>query len=121
MLQTEFPFTLPMGYVDPEGNLHKEGVMRLATEPVPPPQRQRRQPGAYPVPVLRKGIRGGTQRPGGVWRYPLERLYEEVAYIAFHFHWPHEQLLALDHSERRRWVLEISKINRRLNEQSESS
>jgi len=31
MLQTEFPFTLPMGYVDPDGNLHKEGVMRLAT------------------------------------------------------------------------------------------
>jgi len=30
-LQTEFPFTLPRGYVDPEGNLHKEGVMRLAT------------------------------------------------------------------------------------------
>lgn len=31
MLQTEFPFTLPMGYIDSEGNLHKEGVMRLAT------------------------------------------------------------------------------------------
>jgi hypothetical protein len=31
MLQTEFPFTLPMGYVDAEGNLHKEGTMRLAT------------------------------------------------------------------------------------------
>ncbi len=31
MLQTEFPFTLPLGYVDAEGNLHKEGVMRLAT------------------------------------------------------------------------------------------
>ncbi len=31
MLQTEFPFTLPMGYIDAEGNLHKEGVMRLAT------------------------------------------------------------------------------------------
>jgi hypothetical protein len=31
MLQTEFPFTLPMGYVDPEGTLHKQGVMRLAT------------------------------------------------------------------------------------------
>jgi hypothetical protein len=30
-LQTEFSFTLPRGYVDPEGNLHKEGVMRLAT------------------------------------------------------------------------------------------
>ena len=31
MLQTEFEFTLPRGYVDKEGNLHKQGVMRLAT------------------------------------------------------------------------------------------
>lgn len=30
-LQTEFPFTLPRGYVDAEGSLHCEGVMRLAT------------------------------------------------------------------------------------------
>jgi hypothetical protein len=30
-LQTEFPFTLPRGFVDSEGNLHREGVMRLAT------------------------------------------------------------------------------------------
>lgn len=31
MLQTEFTFTLPIGYMDAEGNLHKEGTMRLAT------------------------------------------------------------------------------------------
>ena len=31
VLQTEFEFTLPKGYVDKEGNLHKKGVMRLAT------------------------------------------------------------------------------------------
>lgn len=30
-LQTEFPFTLPRGYVDGEGNLQREGTMRLAT------------------------------------------------------------------------------------------
>lgn len=30
-LQTEFTFTLPRGYVDKEGNLHRDGVMRLAT------------------------------------------------------------------------------------------
>ena len=30
-LQTEFPFTLPKGYVDGEGQLHREGTMRLAT------------------------------------------------------------------------------------------
>src|SRR3990172_12351183 len=29
--QTEFEFALPKGYVDEEGNLHKKGVMRLAT------------------------------------------------------------------------------------------
>ena len=31
MLQTEFPFSLPRGYVDGDGNLHQDGVMRLAT------------------------------------------------------------------------------------------
>ena len=30
MLQTEFEFTLPKGYLDTEGNLHRKGVMRLA-------------------------------------------------------------------------------------------
>lgn len=30
-LTTEFPFTLPVGYRDGDGVLHKEGVMRLAT------------------------------------------------------------------------------------------
>ncbi len=30
-LQTEFEFTLPRGYLDSEGNLHKQGIMRLAT------------------------------------------------------------------------------------------
>lgn len=29
--QTVFPFTLPHGYVDPEGTLHQEGAMRLST------------------------------------------------------------------------------------------
>ena len=31
MILTEFPFTLPIGYQDDEGSLHREGVMRLAT------------------------------------------------------------------------------------------
>ncbi len=30
-LQTEFEFTLPRGYVDKDGNLHKKGIMHLAT------------------------------------------------------------------------------------------
>jgi hypothetical protein len=31
MLQTEFEFTLPKGYVDADGNLHRQGIMRLAS------------------------------------------------------------------------------------------
>src|SRR5574337_740312 len=32
MIQTQYPFTLPVGFQDPEdGSLHREGVMRLAT------------------------------------------------------------------------------------------
>lgn len=29
-LRTEYEFTLPKGYVDKEGNLHRQGTMRLA-------------------------------------------------------------------------------------------
>jgi hypothetical protein len=31
MLQTEFEFTLPCGFVDERGTLHRQGVMRRAT------------------------------------------------------------------------------------------
>jgi hypothetical protein len=31
MLQTEYEFSLPCGYVDQQGNLHRRGMMRLAT------------------------------------------------------------------------------------------
>lgn len=31
MFQTEFEFTLPKGYLDSDGNLHRKGVMRLST------------------------------------------------------------------------------------------
>ncbi len=47
-LQTEFEFTLPQGYVDDDGTLHKEGRMRLATaadeiQPLEDPQVQANQ------------------------------------------------------------------------------
>ena len=30
-LRTEFPFVLPRGYVDEQGTVHRDGLMRLAT------------------------------------------------------------------------------------------
>jgi hypothetical protein len=35
--------------------------------------------------------------------------------VAYHFHWPHGEVMALEHDERRRWVREISSINERMN------
>jgi len=46
--------------------------------------------------------------------YPSDRIYEEVAFIAYHFHWPHDEIMAMDHRERRKWVEEISRINQKI-------
>lgn len=51
-------------------------------------------------------------------RYPAEQLQEEIAFIAYHFHWPREEVLHLEHRERWAWAEEISGINQRLNEES---
>jgi hypothetical protein len=59
----------------------------------------------------------GFGEPGGITGYPLEALYEEVAFVAYHFHWGRGEVMALEHAERRRWVTEISAINGRMNEE----
>ncbi|SEP26491.1 hypothetical protein SAMN04487948_12913 [Halogranum amylolyticum] len=48
-------------------------------------------------------------------RYPPDRLYEEVAFVAYHFGWSREEVLNMPHWERRRWCAEISRINERMN------
>ena len=47
--------------------------------------------------------------------YPLSSLYEEVAFVAYHFHWSPEAIMDMEHADRRRWVAEISGINQRMN------
>ncbi len=54
-LQTEYEFNLPRGYIDQEGNLHRRGVMRLATamdEIIPLQDRRVRDNQAYLAIVL---------------------------------------------------------------------
>ncbi|GAA1055461.1 hypothetical protein GCM10017608_34760 [Agromyces luteolus] len=48
--------------------------------------------------------------------YPADRIHEEVAYVAYHFHWSLEDILDMEHTARRRYVQEIAAINTRLNE-----
>jgi hypothetical protein len=55
MIQTEYEFTLPVGYQDEEGTLHREGTMRLATaadeiHPLKDPRVQTNQ--AYLIVIL---------------------------------------------------------------------
>ena len=47
--------------------------------------------------------------------YAVEGLYEEIAYVAYHFHWSHEEIIDLEHLRRKAFVREIAKINQRLN------
>jgi hypothetical protein len=43
-----------------------------------------------------------------------------MAFIAYHFHWSHAELMNVEHSERRRWCEEISRINRKLSDEPEN-
>jgi hypothetical protein len=47
--------------------------------------------------------------------YPLGNLYEEVAFLAYHFHWNYKTIMNMEHRERKLWCEEISKINKKLN------
>ena len=51
-------------------------------------------------------------------RYPSERLAEEVAYLAYYLHWPHDQIMSMEHRERQQWVEQVARINARWNEPS---
>ena len=42
---------------------------------------------------------GGRACPGGIIGYPLDALYEEVAFVAYHFHWPHGDVMTLEHAD----------------------
>jgi hypothetical protein len=44
--------------------------------------------------------------------YAADRLFEEVAYVAYYLHWDLEAILDLEHPLRRRFIEEIGSINR---------
>ena len=67
--------------------------------------------------ALRRTFPGDPYRPGGITGYPLDRIYEEVAFIAYYFHWGAEEIMKLPHSERKKWCEEISKINKKVSEE----
>ena len=78
MLQTQFEFTLPFGYVDDAGTLHRAGIMRLATvrdevEVAADPRVRANEAYAPVVLLSRVVIRLGSVTP--VSLATIERLY----------------------------------------------
>ncbi|PPT06355.1 hypothetical protein CKA32_000467 [Geitlerinema sp. FC II] len=43
-------------------------------------------------------------------------MFEEVAYLAYHFHWDYDRIMGFEHRERLHWVEEVDRINQRINE-----
>jgi hypothetical protein len=49
---------------------------------------------------------------GAVDAYPAKRLYEEMSFIAYYFHWTEETVMDMPHLTRIKWSDQISRINR---------
>jgi hypothetical protein len=43
--------------------------------------------------------------------YAADQLLDEVAYVAFGFHWPLDQILDLEHPLRQRFVEDIGRLS----------
>ena len=43
--------------------------------------------------------------------YAADALYEQVAYVAFHFHWTFDEIVDLEHLTRQRFVGEIARLS----------
>ena len=46
-------------------------------------------------------------------RYPTDALWQEIAYLAYHLHWPINDLLDLEHMDRVRMVRAVVSMNER--------
>jgi tRNA 2-selenouridine synthase SelU len=60
------------------------------------------------------------RRLGRDWNpvgYDEEAMMEEAAFIAYHLHWPLDDILSMEHLERQRWTRMISEMNQQANEQ----
>ena len=45
-------------------------------------------------------------------RYPTDALWQEIAYLAYHLHWPLDDLLDLEHMDRVRMVRAVVRSER---------
>ncbi|MGC9665883.1 hypothetical protein ACNTMW_04930 [Planosporangium sp. 12N6] len=84
-LRTEYPFTLPRGYVDENGQVHREGVMRLATardEIMPQTDPRVRQNPSYLTVILLERTVTRLGSLAGVDTFVVENLFaSDLAFL----------------------------------------
>ena len=84
-LRTEYPFVLPRGYVDENGVVHREGVMRLATardEIMPQTDPRVRQNPSYLTVILLERTVTKLGTVPGVDTFVIENLFaSDMAFL----------------------------------------
>ena len=48
--------------------------------------------------------------------YATDRLYEEVAYLAYYLHWSFDEIVNLEHPLRQRFIEEVGRIHTHMSE-----
>jgi hypothetical protein len=85
MFQTEFEFTLPCGYLDGDGTLHRDGIMRRATAadeilPLKDPRVVKNQ--AYLIVILLSRVITRLGSVGEITPKTIENLYStDLSYL----------------------------------------
>lgn len=49
----------------------------------------------------------------------MEELYHEMSFISYYFHWSKEEVMGMEHRNRRKWCSEISLIHQKINPSKE--
>ncbi len=53
--------------------------------------------------------------------YPQERLYQEMTFLRYYLHWSRDEVMNLNHLERRRWCREVSAVNKKLSNNEDNT
>ena len=75
------------------------------------------------MPALQPGDRGaaGFFVGLGLVLYPQERMYQEMTFLSYYLHWSRDEVMRLNHQERRRWCREVSAVNQKLSSSEKNS
>jgi len=48
-------------------------------------------------------------------------MYQEMTFLAYYLHWSRDEVMRLNHLERRRWCREVSSVNQKLSNTDKNS